>query len=224
MNTSVPIQYYVVSLIGGNIELHQKLWYQIDNIQSVNASTNMKSDVIVESPVHKEASKTSLSHNNKTHNMNIEYIDDGVRKVKEDTIIIPCVEEFNVRGRFFTLNKQAMVQGFRNEDFLFRVDLEVKAWCDIDILDMFLICVSLFGTLVILSALISNHFSDTGSQPYRKTIQQAATKIQHFLQNRPNDQGHQNTSCKQNHSAMGVGQSFAECRQGKSTLTTNPKH
>ncbi|KAG4077438.1 hypothetical protein HA402_002865 [Bradysia odoriphaga] len=139
MNTSVPIQYYVVSLIGGNIELHQKLWYQIDNIQSVNASTNMKSDVIVDSPVHKEASKPSLQHN-KSHNMNIEYIDDGVRKVKEDTIIIPCVEEFTVRGRFFTLNKQAMVQGFRNEDFLFRVDLEVKAWCDIDILDMFLIC------------------------------------------------------------------------------------
>lgn len=75
--------------------------------------------------------------------MNIEYIDDGVRKVKDDTIIIPCVEEFSVQGRFYTLNKQAMTRGFRNEDFLFRVDLEVKSWCDIDILDMFLICVSL---------------------------------------------------------------------------------
>lgn len=141
MHSSVPIQYYVVSLIGGNIELHQKLWYQIDNIQSVNASTNLKSDVIVESPVHK-ANKPNPNHN-KTHNMNIEYIDDGVRKVKDDTIIIPCVEEFTVQGRFFTLNKQAMTRGFRNEDFLFRIDLDVKSWCDIDILDMFLICVSL---------------------------------------------------------------------------------
>lgn len=140
MHSSVPIQYYVISLIGGNIELHQKLWYQIDNIQSVNASTNLKTDVIVESPVHKEASKPNP--NNKTHNMNIEYIDDGVRKVKDDTIIIPCVEEFAVQGRFYTLNKQAMTRGFRNEDFLFRIDLEVKSWCDIDILDMFLICVS----------------------------------------------------------------------------------
>lgn len=49
MHSSIPIQYYVVSLIGGNIELNQKLWYQIDNMQSVNASTNLKSDVIVES-------------------------------------------------------------------------------------------------------------------------------------------------------------------------------
>ncbi len=141
MHSSIPIQYYVVSLIGGNIELNQKLWYQIDNMQSVNASTNLKSDVIVESPVHKEAA-SKPNPNNKTHNMNIEYIDDGVRKVKDDTINIPCVEEFAVNGRFYTLNKQAMNRGFRNEDFLFRIDLEVKAWCDIDILDMFLICVS----------------------------------------------------------------------------------
>lgn len=140
MHSSVPIQYYVISLIGGNIELQQKVWYQIDNIQTVNASTNLKSDVIVESPVHKEASKPNP--NNKTHNMNIEYINDGVRKVRDDTIIIPCVEEFALQGRFYTLNKQAMTRGFRNEDFLFRVDLEVKSWCDIDILDMFLICVS----------------------------------------------------------------------------------
>lgn len=139
MQSSTTVSYYVISLTDGNIELSQNLWYQIDNIQSVNASRNLKSNVIVESPVHKAAEKPTQAKN---HNMHIEYIDDGVKKVKEDIVIIPCVEEFSLQARFYTLNKQALVRAFRNEDFLFRVDLEVKATCDIDILDMFLISVS----------------------------------------------------------------------------------
>lgn len=56
-------------------------------------------------------------------------------------MIIPCVEEFSVKGRFFTLNKQALVQALRDEDFMMRIDVDVKATCSLDILDMFFICV-----------------------------------------------------------------------------------
>lgn len=78
----------------------------------------------------------------KNHNMNIEYLPDGVKKLKDDIIIIPCVEEFQFQGRFYALNRQPLTKAYRNEDFLFRANINVKAECAIDILDMFVICVS----------------------------------------------------------------------------------
>lgn len=155
MHDSTVVQYYVCSLMEGNIELTHKIWYQIDNnttvITSTTSATNdTSSSVIVESPLHKPSAAVSIATSAaatriKNNNMNIEYLADGsgVRKFREDVVIIPCIEEFNVRARFFQLNKQALRHAYRAEDFLLRIDVEMKANCSIDILDMFLITVSL---------------------------------------------------------------------------------
>lgn len=146
MHSNSVIQYYVISLIEGNIDLLQKVWYQVENIHRKSIISN----IIIESPVHRPATEKSItaaaSRNKNNHNnMNIEYLSDGagVRKYRDDVVIIPCIEEFNLRGRFYTLNRQALTRAYRKEDFLLRIDIDVKSSCDIDILDMFLICVSI---------------------------------------------------------------------------------
>lgn len=140
MHASNSIQYYVVALCEGNIDLSQKVWYQVDHIQTANVPQN----IIVESPVHKTAAASNKLNLTNHSNLNIEHLPDGagVRKYREDVLIIPCVEEFDVRARFFTLNKQALVKALRNEDFMMRIDVDVKATCSLDILDMFFICVN----------------------------------------------------------------------------------
>lgn len=153
------IVYYVCSLCEGNIELAQKIWYQMDNSQIISASKNsyIERELIVESPSHKIQSTNpnivnDRSNNQiKNHNMNIEYIPDGVKKVKDDVVIIPCVEEFNFQGRFYALNRQALTKAYRNEDFLFRANITIKSEHSIDILDMFVICVSCFFLIVFIS-------------------------------------------------------------------------
>lgn len=144
MHASNTIQYYVVALCEGNIDLTQKVWYQVDAIRADTVPHN----IIVESPAHQAAAlKTAGAPKlNKTNhsNLNIEHLSDGagVRKYREDVVIIPCVEEFGVRARLFTLNKQALAKALKDEDFLMRVDVDVKASASVDILDMFFICVS----------------------------------------------------------------------------------
>ena len=126
--------------------MHQQIWYQMDNVDE----KIQKSNVIIESPMHKGGTSPSQAPvlaiagvKSRNHNMNIEYLNDGsVKKIREDVVIIPCVEEFNVRARFYTLNKEALTRAFSNEDFRLRIDLDVRAACGIEILDMFLICVS----------------------------------------------------------------------------------
>lgn len=76
------------------------------------------------------------------HNICIEHVNDVLVKSKKDTISIPCTAEFLFTGKFYSLNKEALTRAFIGEDFLFRIDLELKSVA-IDILDMFLISVSI---------------------------------------------------------------------------------
>lgn len=139
------IVYYVCSLTEGNIDLAQKIWYQMNNSQIISAAKNsfIERKLIVESPSHNVPSvPVDRTSQIKNHNMNIEYSSTAVKKLKDDVVIIPCVEEFSFQGRFYALNRQALTKAYRNEDFLFRANVNVKAECNIDILDMFMICVS----------------------------------------------------------------------------------
>lgn len=70
-------------------------------------------------------------------------MNESVKKLKEDIIIIPCIEELNLIGKFYTLNHKPLTRAFRNEDFLLRIDIEIKSNSDIEILDMYLMCVSI---------------------------------------------------------------------------------
>lgn len=145
MQSSSTISYYITSLAEGNIELVQKIWYQTENNQGPIASpSESNASSIDSSPVHTASSVAAVKkiQQRQTHNIQIEYNSDGVRKTREDVVIVPCVAEFKFTGKFYTLSKQALTRAYKNEDFLFRFDAEIKAPCDIDILDMFLICVS----------------------------------------------------------------------------------
>lgn len=144
MQSNTSISYYITSLVEGNIELIQKSWYQTENIQGPVKPGESNPSSIENSPVYTTAVSLPAKKNQQrqNHNIQIEYINGGLKKMREDTVIIPCIEEFRLSGKFYTLSKEALTRAFRNEDFLLRIDLELKAPCDIDILDMFLICVS----------------------------------------------------------------------------------
>lgn len=130
-NSSKVIHFNVVSLVEGTIDLSQLIKYQTKNAGS------LPNDGIGN---EKELTVSSQTKNN--HNINIEYVNDVVIKSKMDSISIPCTAEFIFTGNFYSLSKEPLTKAYKNEDFLFRVVLEIKS-VDIDILDMFLISVSI---------------------------------------------------------------------------------
>lgn len=172
------IAYYVVALCEANIDLRQRVWYQLPERGRTQTQAGVGSGaggIIVESPVHKAAhaaanaaitstivdSSSPIASTQTTstgatatsaagvtrsqaHNMNIERLPDGtgIRKCREDVIIVPCVEELSLRARFYTLNKQPLRRAYCDEDVLLRVDVEARAPGAIDVLEMFLISVS----------------------------------------------------------------------------------
>ncbi|XP_053673204.1 trafficking protein particle complex subunit 11 [Anopheles nili] len=149
MQSSTTVSYYLASLVAGNIELRQKMYYQMaDPHQSKLAIPNGGTgSATVDSPSTPTSEKEDLAKllaNEKnlqkyvnSHNVKIEPVDtDGqVRKIKEDTVVVPCVEEIKLVGRFYTLSREALGQAYRHEDFLLRVNMVVKSPDPIDILE-----------------------------------------------------------------------------------------
>ncbi|XP_058459958.1 trafficking protein particle complex subunit 11 isoform X2 [Malaya genurostris] len=139
MQSSTAISYYATSLVEGNIELRQRLFYQTENLHQTKAA-------VVDSPSTPNSEKEDLAKllasdrgglkYNTNHNIKIEYLnDDQVRKIKEDTVVLPCVEEFKLVGRFYTLSREPLVKAYRSEDFILRVNMEVNAPDGLDILE-----------------------------------------------------------------------------------------
>lgn len=133
------ITFNVISLIEGTIELNQKLWYQMD--PNVAASSGQLATNNTDESIKSIVAPSANQQRKQQHNISIEHVNDVLVKSKKDTISIPCTAEFLFSGKFFALNKEALNGAFMGEDFLFRVDLEVKSVA-IDILEMFLISVS----------------------------------------------------------------------------------
>lgn len=70
--------------------------------------------------------------------------ENAVRKSKEDVIIIPCVEEFRLSSKHYTLNREAVTELlYKDEDFIMRIDVEVRSPSTIEILETFFISVSI---------------------------------------------------------------------------------
>lgn len=156
------ISFYVVSLVEGTLELVQTVWYQTDQ-----KHVSVSEDIVPKaSPVREGPNATQQRTEN--HNICIKNINDTVVKSKKDTLVIPCTAEFLFSGKFFSLNKEPLKQAYRNEDFLLRVDLEVKS-VEIDILDMFLISVSL--EMMLFGGNDSTCFSFAGLQHNGATVQ-----------------------------------------------------
>lgn len=151
LQSCTSISYYVTSLVEGNIELKQRIWYQTDRLRitagndGIQATSSFKS--IVDSPISNTYDTKSITDSKSqkffnNHSIKIEYMDDDVKKLKEDVVIVSCIDEIKFIGRFYTLSRQALMRAYKNEDFLLRINMEVKASCEIDILDTYFICVS----------------------------------------------------------------------------------
>lgn len=133
--TNKTIYFNVISLVEGTVELSQLVRYKTGNTQRsqrIDANQSQKND---------ETSSKQIQSKAYNHNVSIDYFDDSVIKSKKETIVIPCTAEFIFTGKFYSLNKEALTKIYKQEDFLFRIELEIKS-VDIDILDMFLISVS----------------------------------------------------------------------------------
>uniref|UniRef100_A0A182NIX3 Trafficking protein particle complex subunit 11 n=1 Tax=Anopheles dirus TaxID=7168 RepID=A0A182NIX3_9DIPT len=155
MQSSTTVSYYLASLVAGNIELRQKMYYQMENLHQSKAGAvtaaalSAANGGAVDSPSTPNSEKEDLARllaNEKNlqkyvnnHNVKIELLDDAddgqVRKIKEDTVVVPCVEEIKLTGRFYTLSREALGQAYRDEDFVLRVNVEVKSPDPIDILE-----------------------------------------------------------------------------------------
>ncbi|XP_050073443.1 trafficking protein particle complex subunit 11 [Anopheles maculipalpis] len=154
MQSSTTVSYYLASLVAGNIELKQRMYYQMENlhqskvVDALGGTTLSGNNGAADSPSTPNSEKEDLAKllaNEKSlqqyvnnHNVKIEFVhDDGqmVRKIKEDTVVVPCVEEIKLTGRFYTLSREALVRAYRNEDFLLRVNMEIKSPDPIDILE-----------------------------------------------------------------------------------------
>lgn len=80
----------------------------------------------------------SLNTQEQNHNVTLQYIHGGAIKSKKDIIVIPCATEFACTGRFLSLNKSALIQVMKYEDFFIKIRLKTKS-ADIEISDIFLI-------------------------------------------------------------------------------------
>lgn len=174
-NTTGHAVYYVMSLAEGNIELAQKVWYETElggggggngareitggEEQLHSPILSMVSDM---SPVHlgpgsqkvvpappSDRLKKQISN----HNIKIDFLDEvgTLKKTKTDTIILPCVNEMKFTARLYTLSRQALMRAYQGEDFLLRVNMEVMAPLEIEILDRFFVSVSLKRDLMMQS-------------------------------------------------------------------------
>ncbi len=144
MQTTIPISYYVISLVEGNIELKQNLWYQTDDL-SVQVSKGVGEKILLKSGSLESTSSPGDSDKmspenfdtDNRHNISIEYLKDNlVKKLKEDIVIVPCIEEFKLTSQFYTLNRVNLDKCLKNEDFLMRISFEIKSPFPLDILDV----------------------------------------------------------------------------------------
>lgn len=124
------ITFYVNSLVEGTIELSKLVRYQTVNTTNPPAVEHCE-------PINESV---AVQPTRKSHSVNIEYLNGTVIKSKKETIVVPCTAEFVFTGKFYTLSKEPLTRAFKNEDFLLKVELEIKS-IDIDILDMFMISV-----------------------------------------------------------------------------------
>lgn len=164
-NTTGHVVYYVMSLYEGNIELTQKVWYETElgaKESSEGGSANAKSGQELHSPILSMVSDVSPVHLGpnsskpltipserlkkqiSNHNIKIDFLDEqgALKKTKTNTIILSCVNEFKFAARLYTLSRQALMRAYRGEDFLMRVNVEVMAPFEIEILDRFFVSVS----------------------------------------------------------------------------------
>lgn len=144
--------FYVFSFQEAEIKLHQRLSYTLDVDRStmtaaggggITATLATTPNISETTPEHvKLMNSSSLAA--VVSPVQIEYLDETrLRKSREDTLLLHCVNEFKFSARFYTMNRRPLSQVYRGENFLLRANTEVVAPDELEILDSFFICVSL---------------------------------------------------------------------------------
>ncbi|XP_055843157.1 trafficking protein particle complex subunit 11 [Episyrphus balteatus] len=141
MLNSTSVSYYVFSLIETNIELQQKVWYNLDSIKPKPPPPVESPSTTDNSPINSRVVVADFSTLALSSLIRIDYIDDSrLSKARDEIVSISCESEFKFCGRFYTLNRQPLTKIYRGENFLFRANIEVQAKCDLDILETYFIC------------------------------------------------------------------------------------
>lgn len=143
-SSTASLSYFIVSMVEGNIELKQSLWYQMEDKTAIIKNTEMFQPNADSSPIKgPDIAKTFEKYfidKDENHDIMVEYLSDNlVKKKRDDIIIVPCVEEFSFESKFYTLDRQPLTSCYRNEDFVMRLMLHMKSPLNLDIVDAFLI-------------------------------------------------------------------------------------
>lgn len=135
------VSFVVFSLIETNVELQQKIWYTVKGSKSkIIRTEQIKASAADESPVS-VPEKPLLPVSPMKSNIRVEFLDDvHLKKTKEDTIQVICAKEFKFSGRFYTLDRKALQQVYRGENFLLRANIKIESTSHLEIMDTYFIC------------------------------------------------------------------------------------
>ncbi|XP_070496804.1 trafficking protein particle complex subunit 11 isoform X1 [Chironomus tepperi] len=135
-HSNASIEYFLTSLIEGNIELKQSLYYEIID----TTESNMLSPTEKESSPSLEVAPTTFTGSEEHLDINVERLENNlVRKRHDNMLIVPCVEEFSFDSRLYSLDRKPLTSCYENEEFLMRLSLKPRSPFNIDILDAFFI-------------------------------------------------------------------------------------
>lgn len=134
-NSSTSIEYFIISMIEGNIELKQSLCYEIVDVSESNTTAPAEK----ESPSEPIA-PTVFAGSEENLDIMVERLENNVvRKRHDDILIVTCVEEFSFESKFYSLDRKPLITCYENEEFLMRLCLKTKSPFNIDIIDAFFI-------------------------------------------------------------------------------------
>jgi hypothetical protein len=135
-NSNSSIDYFIISMSEGNIELKQSLCYEVVDTSDSNTLPAAEKEG---SPTEPQAPSTFTSSEEHSDIMVERLEGNVVKKRHDDILIVPCVEEFSFESKFYTLDRKALTSCYENEEFLMRLCLKTKSPFNIDILDAFFI-------------------------------------------------------------------------------------
>lgn len=163
MHSSNTVSFYVFSLVETTINLQQKLFYTTDVLKPKVTTAIIVNDVTTPSSTDVSPEGTPAATKPQTANSNLppavtpsmsiplitpvqlEFISESsLRKTQDTMLSVKCEPEFKFQGRFYTLNRKPLTKIYRGENFLLRVGLEVQTDIELDILETYFVCVSIF--------------------------------------------------------------------------------
>lgn len=135
-NGNASICYFITSMIEGNIELKQSLCYQNEDRTVVDDLSTFSQ---VSSPTDAKNVEKCFADKDDQHEIVVEYLNNVVRKKRDQILIIPCVAEFHFESKFYTLNRLSATSCYKDEHIIMRCTLKMTSPFNLEIVDSFFI-------------------------------------------------------------------------------------